>query len=128
MSSNVRCNEPRFNASCPLNNFFYFVSLGIQPVGVQCPLTFSLGEFPNYSDWLWYPGLSPVLVSIAFPLAFHILVFSNHSSPAIGLHSCFFFTTVVSAPIRSTLHLLMVSFQAWNWLWYPMLWSQRGGA
>src|SRR6218665_784241 len=25
--------------------------------------------------WLWYPGLPPVLVSIAFPLAFHISVF-----------------------------------------------------
>src|SRR6218665_1999953 len=37
----------------------------------------------------------------------------------------FFFTTDVSAPIRSTLHLLMVSFQAWDWLLYPMLWSKR---
>src|SRR6218665_3690591 len=25
----------------------------------QCPLTSSLGEFPKYWDWLWYPGLSP---------------------------------------------------------------------
>ena len=38
------------------------------PVGVQCPLTSSLSEFPGYWDWLWFPGLSPVLVSIAFPL------------------------------------------------------------
>src|SRR6218665_3022676 len=33
---------------------------------------------------------------------------------------------IVSAPIRSTLHLLTfyVSFQAWYWPWNPMLWSQ----
>ncbi len=40
--------------------------------------------------------------------------FIHSSSPAIGFHSCFFFTTDVSAPIRSTLHLLMVNFQAWD--------------
>src|SRR6218665_1108275 len=42
------------------------------PVGVQCPISSSLGEFPSW-DWLWCPGLSPVLVSIALPFAFHIL-------------------------------------------------------
>src|SRR6218665_3981960 len=51
--------------------------------------------------------------------------FSIHSTHAIGFQSCFFFTTDVSAPIRLTLHLLTVSSQAWDWLWYPMLWSQR---
>ena len=35
------------------------------PVGVQCPISSSLGEFPSYWDWLWCPGLSPVLMSIA---------------------------------------------------------------
>jgi len=25
------------------------------------PLTSSLGEFPGYWDWLWYPGLPPML-------------------------------------------------------------------
>src|SRR6218665_2238054 len=57
-------------------------SMGSTPVGVQCPLTSSLGEFPGYWDWLWYPGLSPVLVSIAFPFAFHISVFFHCSEPA----------------------------------------------
>src|SRR6218665_3990861 len=38
---------------------------------IQCPLTSSLGEFAGYWDWLWYPGLLPLLVSIAF----HISVF-----------------------------------------------------
>jgi len=40
--------------------------MGIEwtPIGVQCLLTSSPGEFPGYWDWLWYPGLSVVLVSI----------------------------------------------------------------
>src|SRR6218665_2467911 len=41
---------------------------------VHCPITSSLGEFPGYWDRLWYPGLPPVLVSIAVPFAFHISV------------------------------------------------------
>src|SRR6218665_1529888 len=45
------------------------------PVGVQCPISSSLGEFPSYWDWLWCPGLSPVLVSIALPFAFHTWCF-----------------------------------------------------
>src|SRR6218665_3231557 len=45
------------------------------PVGVQCPISSSLGEFSSYWDWLWCPGLSPVLVSIALPFAFHIWCF-----------------------------------------------------
>src|SRR6218665_359256 len=49
--------------------------MGSTPIGVQCPLTSSLCEFPGYWGWLWYPGLLPVLVSIAFPFAFHISVF-----------------------------------------------------
>jgi len=55
--------------------------MGSAPVGVQCPLISSLGEFPGYWGWLWYSGLSPVLVSIAFPFAFHTWVF---------FHSLFF--------------------------------------
>src|SRR6218665_1627150 len=45
------------------------------PVGVQCPISSSLGEFPSYWDWLWCPGLSPVLVSIAHLFAFHTSCF-----------------------------------------------------
>ena len=45
-------------------------AIGSVPVVVQCPLTSSLGEFPGYWDWLWCSGLSPVLVSIAFPFTF----------------------------------------------------------
>src|SRR6218665_3855713 len=45
------------------------------PVGVQCPISSSLGEFPSYCDWLWCPGLSFVLVSIALPFAFQTCCF-----------------------------------------------------
>src|SRR6218665_3981879 len=72
--------------------------MGSAPVGVQCPLTSSLGEFPGKWDWLWYPGLSPVLVSNASPFSFHIWVFSIHSSsPAIDFIRLFF-TVAVPAP------------------------------
>src|SRR6218665_3266710 len=66
--------------------------------------------------WCASPFPSPSILGV-----FHSLV------SAIGFQSCFFFTADVSLPIRSTLHLLtfQVSFQAWDWLWYPMLWSQR---
>src|SRR6218665_374940 len=59
--------------------FLYFISSGPQPVGVQCSLTSSLGEFPGYWDWLWYPGLQPVLVSVTFfhlPSSFHCFPFT----------------------------------------------------
>ena len=56
----------------------------------QCPLVSNVSSLPHPHyrwvsrldwDWLWYPGLSSVLVSIAFPYAFHISVF---------FHSLFF--------------------------------------
>src|SRR6218665_1169317 len=87
--------------------------MGSAPVGAQCPLTSSLGEFLGYTDWLWYPRLSPVLVSIALPFAFHISVFSIHSS---SLHQPLdfirlFFTVAVSAPHHQPSSL----FQTWDW-------------
>src|SRR6218665_1442083 len=45
------------------------------PVGVQYPISSALGEFPSYWDFLWFPGLSPVLVSIALPFAFRTWCF-----------------------------------------------------
>jgi len=53
----------------------YCITLGPQPVGVQCSITSSLGEFPGYWDWPKYYWLSSVLVFIASPFAFHISVF-----------------------------------------------------
>src|SRR6218665_1030394 len=85
-------------------------SMGSAPVGAQCPLTSSLGEFLGYRYWLWYSGLSPMLVSIAFTFAFHISVFSIHSSsPAIGFQSSIF-TVAVSAPHHQSSSLL----QTWD--------------
>ena len=80
-------------------------SMGSAPVGAQCPLTSS-----QVGDWLWYPGLSPVLVSIALPFALHISVLYFHSSsPAIGFHSSIFLrwrylTMVIGYPKRLRYH------------------------
>src|SRR6218665_3745762 len=77
--------------------------MGSASVGVQCPLTFSLGEFLGY--WAgsgilcWCP--SP------FPLPSISGCYVHSSSPAIEFHSYFFFTADVSAPIRSIFHLLI---------------------
>src|SRR6218665_2336874 len=38
---------------------------------IMAHLFLTLGEFPSYWDWLWCPGLSPVLVFIALLFAFH---------------------------------------------------------
>src|SRR6218665_575277 len=41
-----------------------------------CPIVPSLPHYVSrLLGWLWYPGLPPVLVSIAFPFVFHISVF-----------------------------------------------------
>src|SRR6218665_364134 len=76
----------------------YFTPEYFTPVGVQCPLTASVGEFPGYWDWLRYPGLSPVLVSIAIPFAFHMLVYFPFTLLQLPLDFlCLFFTVAVSA-------------------------------
>src|SRR6218665_2541753 len=96
-------------------SYLYFlccISLRPQPVGVQCSLTSSLGEFSGYL------GLVPVSWATARVGVYHFSSllsiwtisrrFSIHSSsPAIGFNSCFFFITDVPAPIRSTRHLLI---------------------
>src|SRR6218665_3893142 len=56
--------------------------MGSAPVGVQCPLTSSLGEFPGYWDWLCW-AFAPVGVqrlSIRLPhlSVFHSLFFACH--------------------------------------------------
>src|SRR6218665_861887 len=92
-------------------------SIRPHPLSIQCPLTFSLVEFPYYWDWLWYPGLPHALsVHRRLPSVSIFRYFYIHSSSlAIEFHSCFFFTTDVSAPYLSTFHLFAfyVSFQAW---------------
>src|SRR6218665_509405 len=96
------------------------------PVGVQCPISSSLGEFPVIGIGSGILGFRPYWCPSPFP-SLSILGVLHSLLSAIGFQSCFFFTADFSPPIRSTLHLLpfLVSFQAWDWLWSPMLWSQR---
>src|SRR6218665_3603275 len=47
----------------------YCISLGPQPVGVQCPLTSSLGEFHGYWDWLGSWATARVGVLRLFPIS-----------------------------------------------------------
>src|SRR6218665_3357245 len=105
-------------------------SIGSAPVGVQCPLTSSLSEFPGYKDWFCYPGLSPVLVSIAFFLPSISWCFS-FTLPHLPLN----FTRVSSLrlmylpPLADPSLTFSVSFQAWDWLSSgTRCYGPRGGA
>src|SRR6218665_2268571 len=89
-------------------------SMGSASVGAQCPLTSSLGGFLGYRGWLWYPGLLPVLVSIALLFAFHISVFSIHSSsPAIGFHSSIFYSGGICTPPPTLLLIPDLGLALW---------------
>src|SRR6218665_3804746 len=109
------------NRSTPKDTVYYLkhisihCSTGSAPVGAQCPLTSSLGEFLGYCDWLWYPGLSPVLVSIALPFAFRISVFSDihSSSPAIGFHSYIFHGGGICTPPPTLLLIPDMGLALW---------------
>src|SRR6218665_3535217 len=94
--------------------------MGSAPVGVQCPLTSSLGEFLGYWAGSGILGYRPFWCPSPFPSPSISRCFSIHSSPAIGFHLCFIFKTDVSAPIGSTPHLLtfFVSFHASDLLLY----------
>src|SRR6218665_3846886 len=59
--------------------------MGSAPVSVQCPLTSSLGEFPGYWDWLWYPawdfarvGVQRLSLRLPDMGVFHSLFFACH--------------------------------------------------
>src|SRR6218665_43651 len=83
-------------------------------------------SFPAFGIGSGVLGFRPHWCPSPFPSPSILGVFHSLLS-AIGFQSCFFFTVDVSPPIRSTLHLLTfyVSLQAFDWLWYPMLWFQR---
>src|SRR6218665_3384156 len=92
-------------------------SMGSAPVGTQCPLTSSLGEFLGYRDWLWL-WLLPVSVSIALPFAFHISVFSIHSSsPPIGFHSSIFHSGGICTPlpVNPPPNIQDLGLEVWNY-------------
>src|SRR6218665_2975507 len=51
----------------------------------RCPLTSSLGEFPGYWDWIWYPawdfarvGVQPFSLRLPHLGVFHSLFFACH--------------------------------------------------
>src|SRR6218665_1117246 len=77
---------------------FYCTPLGTQPIGVQCLLTSSLGEFPGYWYWLWHTRFPPVLMSIAFHPSPTSMLF--HSLFACHWTSFVFLLYDVSTPIR----------------------------
>src|SRR6218665_1819628 len=80
-------------------------SIGSMPVGVQFPISSSLGEVPAIGIGSGVLGARPYWCPSPFP-SLSILGFFHSLLSAIGYQSCFFFTAVVSPPIRSTLHLL----------------------
>src|SRR6218665_2301480 len=94
--------------------------MGSVPVDVQCPLTSSLGEFLGYwagsgihclSLRLPYLGVFPFTLHL--PLDF-ICVFPLRPT---YLHP-------FGRPFTYRTHSLG-EFQAWDWLWNPVLWSQK---
>src|SRR6218665_3762561 len=96
------------------------------PVGVQCPISSSLGEFPSYWDWLWCPVLSSLLVSIALPFAFHTWCYQFALiCHWISIVFLLYGQCIATHLVDPSLTHFLGEFQAWDWLWYPMLWSQR---
>src|SRR6218665_1088990 len=89
--------------------------MGSAPVGVQCPLTSSLGEFLGYLDWFWCPGLSPVLVSIAYPFTFHILVFFH-----LLFFTCHWISFTCVGVHRLSLHLPYLGLSPFTLLHLPL--------
>ena len=96
------------------------------PVGVQCPISSSLGEFSSYWDWLWCLGLSPVLVSIALPFAFHTWCFPfTLICHWISIVFLLYGRRIATHSVDPSRTHFLGEFQGLDWLWYPMLWSQR---
>src|SRR6218665_578105 len=70
------------------------------PVGVQCPISSSLGEFPAIGIGSGVLDFRPYWCPSPFPLLSILGVFHSLLS-TIGFQSCFFFMADVSPPIRS---------------------------
>src|SRR6218665_412761 len=86
-------------------------SMSSAPIGAQCPLTSSLGEFLGYWDWLWYPGFRPCWCPSPFPSPsisrFFLFTLLHQPLDFIRL----FFTMAVSAPHHQPSSL----FHTWDW-------------
>ena len=96
------------------------------PVGVQCPISSSLGEFPSYWDWLWCPGLSPVLVSIALPFAFHSWCFPFALiCHWISIVFLLYGRRIATHSVDPSLAHFLGEFPGLGLALVPMLWSKR---
>ena len=109
----------------------YSISLGPQPVGVQCPLTSSLGEFPNVAigTGSGILGYRPCWCPSPFPLRLPYL----GVSPFTLLHLPLDFIRV-SALWQTYLHPFDRPFTCWWWVFrlgtgsYTRCCGLRGGA
>src|SRR6218665_1923580 len=96
--------------------------MGSVPVGVQCPLTSSLDQFLGY--WAgsgilgyrprWCPPPSSVPRCFPFTLRLPLDFICVFPLRPMYLHS-----------VDPSLTHFLGEFQACDWLWNPMLWSQR---
>ena len=111
---------------CYINFPSIHCTMGSMPVGVQCPLMSSLGEFLGYWAGSGILSFRPCWVPSPFPSPsiswsfFHSLFFTCHWISFMFLLYDWCICTHSVDP--SLTHLLG---QAWDWLWYLMLWSQR---
>src|SRR6218665_3609920 len=99
------------------------------PGGVQCPISSSLGEFstfPAIGIGSGILGFRPYWCPSPFPSLSILGVFHSLLS-AIGFQSCFFYKgrRIATHSVDPLLTHSLGEFRAWDWLWYPMLWSQR---
>src|SRR6218665_3620698 len=91
----------------------YYIYMYMYP-SIHCSMSphFLTRRVSRLLDWLWYPELSTVLVSIALPFAFHISVFSIHySSPAMRFHSSIFHSSSICTPPPT----LLLIYKTWDW-------------
>src|SRR6218665_283973 len=98
------------------SGYVYIVLYILRPTARWCPmspnfLTRQVSRLLGLAQVSWLTAHVGVHQSLSPSMSWYFYI---HSSPAIRFHSCFFFMTDVSALIRSILHLLMVSFQAWD--------------
>src|SRR6218665_1741852 len=85
--------------------------------------------------WLWYPGLPPVLASIAFPFALHISVFFHSPFTCQWISFVFFLygRRICTHSVDPSLTHFSGEFPGLELDLKPMLWSQtrnsgaRGG-
>src|SRR6218665_374746 len=90
--------------------------MGSAPVGVQCPFTSSIGEFPGSFRPCWCPSpFSSPSISRCFPFTF-----LHPPSEFIRVSSLrpTYLQFCTHAFDRPCTYSHLGEFQAWDWLWY----------